>query len=85
MLGTAPESTVKIPVNPPLEIEHVDEAKRLDGAASKIHVVPAKFKPEAVTTVPTMPDAGVKVKVRGLVTANEAPFVSPVFVVTVTA
>jgi hypothetical protein len=31
-----------------------------------------------------MPDVGVKLKVRGLATVNDAPFVSPVFVVTVT-
>jgi hypothetical protein len=44
------------------------------------------LKPEALTAVPTAPDAGVSVKVRGrLVTVKGADFVSlGTFVVTVT-
>jgi len=77
-------ATVKPPLNVPPEIEHVCEVKRPDGVTPKVHVVPAKFEPEALTGVPTMPDPGVKAKIRGLVTVNGADFVSPPFVVTVT-
>ena len=83
--GDAPGPTVKPPVNVPPEIEQAEEAKRPDGAASKLHEAPAKFEPEAATTVPTTPDPGFKLKVRGPVTVKGAPFVSPAFVVTVTA
>jgi hypothetical protein len=78
---------VKLPLNVPLEIEHVGAGvgeKRPDGVTSNVHVVPAKFEPEAVTAVPTMPDEGVKMKIRGPVTAKGADSVSPAFVFNVT-
>jgi len=75
---------VKLPLNVPLEIEHVCEVNRPDGVTVKVHVMPAKFEPEATTGVPTMPDAGVKMKVRGAVTVKDADFVSATSVVTFT-
>jgi hypothetical protein len=78
---------VKPPLKVPLEIEHVGAGvgeKRPAGVTSNVQVVPAKFEPEAVTAVPTMPDDGVKMKINGPVTAKGADSVSPAFVVTVT-
>jgi len=78
---------VKLPLDVPLEIEHAGagvEEKRPDGVTSNVHDVPAKFEPEAVTAVPTAPEAGVRLKIRGPITAKGAVSVSPAFVLTVT-
>jgi len=46
--------------------------------------VPTKFEPEAVTTVPTVPEGGVKVKLGARGAVNVAVPTSPVVPVTVT-
>jgi hypothetical protein len=86
MPGDALEATVKPPVNLPVEvsIEHVCEVKRPTGVTSRVHVLPTKFEPEALTGVPTRPDVGVTAKVNEPVRVNGAVSVSPAFVLIVT-
>lgn len=75
---------MKPPESVPAEIEHDDEAKRPPGEEDRTHEVPAKFDPEAATTVPTGPEPGVNVKVRPPGALNVAVLASPEFPVTVT-
>jgi hypothetical protein len=75
---------VNPPESVPPEIAHDDEVKRPPGDEDRIHEVPAKFEPEAVTTVPIGPASGVKVKVRAAEAVNDAVPASPAVPVTVT-
>jgi len=75
---------VKPPESVPAEIAHDDEVKRPPGDEDRRHEVPAKFEPEAATTVPTGPASGVKVKVRPAEALNDAVPTSPDVPVTVT-
>jgi hypothetical protein len=86
MPGDALEPTVKAPANLPVEvsIEHVGEVKRPTGVTLKVHVLPTKFEPEALTIVPMRPDVGVRAKVNEPVRVNGAVSVSPAFVLIVT-
>jgi hypothetical protein len=75
---------VKPPETVPPEIAHDDEVKRPPGDEDRTHEVPAKFEPEAATTVPTWPELGVNVKVRAAEALNDAVPTSPAVPVTVT-
>jgi hypothetical protein len=77
---------VKPPVNLPVDvsIEHVCEVKRPTGVTSRVHVLPTKFEPEALTEVPMRPDVGVRTKINKPVRMNGAVSVSPAFVLIVT-
>jgi hypothetical protein len=75
---------VKPPVSVPAEIAHDDEVKRPPGDEDRRHEVPAKFEPEAVTSVPIGPEVGVNVIVRAAEAVNDAVPASPVVPVTVT-
>jgi hypothetical protein len=58
--------------------------KRPPGDEDRRHEVPAKFEPEAATTVPTWPELGVNVKVRAPEALNDALPASPDVPVTTT-
>jgi hypothetical protein len=75
---------VKPPETVPPEIAHDEEVKRPPGDEDRIHEVPAKFEPEAATTVATWPELGVNVKVRAPEAVNDAVPASPCVPVTVT-
>jgi hypothetical protein len=75
---------VKPPVSVPPEIAHDDEVKRPPGDEDRRHEVPAKFEPEAVTTVPIGPESGLNVRVRAEEAVNDAVPASPAVPVTVT-
>jgi hypothetical protein len=71
---------VKPPVSVPPDSEHDCTDRRPDGEEDREHVVPAKFVPVAVTTVPTRPEVGVRVNVRAPdgFTVNDPTAVFPV-------
>jgi len=67
----------------PAASEHDEDVKRPPGVAVNWHVVPAKFKPIAVTDVPEGPrGSGANVSVGGGGTLNVACPTSPLVPVT---